>query len=78
MLGLLSSLFDVKGGVELELICGLQRNFKKQIAEPVELALNKASPDMWDQVLATFKKTLDKAESTYLAKAKSASCLSSH
>ena len=57
---------------------GLQRNFKKQIAEPVELALNKASPDMWDQVLATFKKTLDKAESTYLTKAKSTSTLSSH
>ncbi|KIM83177.1 hypothetical protein PILCRDRAFT_88083 [Piloderma croceum F 1598] len=56
------------------LVYGLQRNFKKQIAEPVELALNKASPDMWDHVLATFKKTLDKAENTYLAKAKSFDC----
>jgi protein SEY1 len=49
----------------------MQRNFKKQISEPVELALNKASPDMWDQVLSTFKGTLDKAENTYLTKAKS-------
>ncbi|KIM71264.1 hypothetical protein PILCRDRAFT_805251, partial [Piloderma croceum F 1598] len=56
------------------LLYGLQRNFKKQIAEPVELALNKASPDMWNQVLATFKKTLDKAENTYLTKAKSFDC----
>jgi hypothetical protein len=70
------SSFNVRGRVELELICGLQRNFKKQIVEPVELALNKASLDMWDQVLATFKKTLDKAESTYLTKAKSMSTLS--
>jgi hypothetical protein len=35
------------------------------------LYLNKASPDMWDGVLRTFKDTLDKAETTYLAKAKS-------
>lgn len=26
---------------------------------------------MWDKVLSTFKNTLEKAESTYLAKAKS-------
>lgn len=37
----------------------------------MELALNKASPDMWDNVLKTFKDTLEKAEKTYLAKAKS-------
>ena len=47
------------------------QNFKKQISEPVDLALNKATPDMWDQVLKTFKETIDKAEATYLAKAKS-------
>lgn len=40
------------------------------------MALNKASPDMWDQVLKTFRETLDKAESTYLTKAKSTSLLS--
>ncbi|KAK0448843.1 RHD3/Sey1 [Armillaria borealis] len=27
------------------------RNFKKQISEPVELALNKPSPDMWDRLI---------------------------
>ncbi|KAJ7594483.1 root hair defective 3 GTP-binding protein [Mycena floridula] len=52
----------------------IERNFKKQISEPVELALNKAAPDMWDRVLTTFRETLEKAESTYLAKAKSFNC----
>lgn len=50
-----------------------QKNFKKQISEPVDLYLTKASPDMWDGVLRTFKETLEKAEATYLSKAKSMS-----
>ncbi|OAX39781.1 root hair defective 3 GTP-binding protein [Rhizopogon vinicolor AM-OR11-026] len=52
----------------------IERNFKKQISEPVEINLNKAAPDMWDNVLSTFKQTLEKAESTYLAKARSFNC----
>jgi hypothetical protein len=52
----------------------IERNFKRQVSEPVDMALNKASPDMWDQVLKTFRETLDKAESTYLTKAKSFNC----
>ncbi|KAH7927542.1 root hair defective 3 GTP-binding protein [Leucogyrophana mollusca] len=52
----------------------IERNFKRQISEPVDLSLNKASPDMWDKVLSTFRSTLDKAESTYLVKAKSFNC----
>lgn len=50
-----------------------QRNVKKQLAEPVEFLLNKPTPDMWDKILAQFKETLDRAEGTYLAKAKSES-----
>ena len=49
----------------------IQRNFKKQIAEPVELALNKPSPTMWDQILSAFKEALSKAEAQYMRKAKS-------
>ncbi|KAG2363345.1 RHD3/Sey1 [Suillus spraguei] len=52
----------------------IERNFRKQISEPVDISLNKATPDMWDKVLSTFKETLEKAESTYLAKAKSFNC----
>ncbi|KAG6335255.1 hypothetical protein ID866_3830 [Astraeus odoratus] len=51
-----------------------QRNFKKRISEPVELALNKGASDMWDNVLEGFKQLLDKAESSYLAKAKTFNC----
>ncbi|KAJ7646846.1 RHD3/Sey1 [Roridomyces roridus] len=52
----------------------IERNFKKQISEPVDLALNKAAPDMWDNILRTFKETLDKAEASYLVKARSFNC----
>ncbi|KAG1752797.1 root hair defective 3 GTP-binding protein-domain-containing protein [Suillus lakei] len=52
----------------------IERNFKKQISEPVDISLNRATPEMWDKVLSTFKETLEKAESTYLAKARSFNC----
>ncbi|KAJ7451804.1 RHD3/Sey1 [Mycena galericulata] len=52
----------------------IERNFKKQISEPVDLSLNKAAPDMWDDILRTFKQTLDKAEVSYLTKARSFDC----
>ncbi|KZP11504.1 RHD3-domain-containing protein [Athelia psychrophila] len=52
----------------------IERNFKEQISERVASALNKADPDMWSQVLTSFNETLKKAESTYLAKAKSYNC----
>ena len=51
--------------------CPIQRNFKKQISEPVDVFLSMPTPDMWDKVLKVFRETLDKAESSYLAKAKS-------
>ncbi|KAF8639522.1 hypothetical protein AX17_001427 [Amanita inopinata Kibby_2008] len=52
----------------------IERNFKRRISEPVELALNKATQDMWDQVLQSFKETLAKAESSYMSKARSFDC----
>ncbi|KAG9316752.1 protein SEY1 [Chiua virens] len=52
----------------------IERNFKKQISEPVDVALNKATPDMWDKVLGTFKQLLEKAEGSYLKKAKAFNC----
>ncbi|KAF7315819.1 Protein SEY1 [Mycena indigotica] len=52
----------------------IERTFKKQISEPVELALNKAAPDMWDDILRTFAQTLAKAEASYLTKATSFDC----
>ncbi|KAJ7693445.1 RHD3/Sey1 [Mycena rosella] len=52
----------------------IERNFKKQISEPVDLALNKAAPGMWDDILRAFRQTLSKAEAAYLAKATSFNC----
>ncbi|KIP06964.1 hypothetical protein PHLGIDRAFT_90150 [Phlebiopsis gigantea 11061_1 CR5-6] len=52
----------------------IERNFKRQISEPVDLHLSKPTPDMWDKVLVAFRDTLGKAESAYLAKAKSFNC----
>ncbi|KAH0827997.1 RHD3/Sey1 [Lanmaoa asiatica] len=52
----------------------IERNFKRQISEPVDVALNKAAPDMWDKVLEAFKQLLEKAESSYLKKAKAFNC----
>lgn len=51
----------------------IERNVKKQLAEPLEFILNKPTVDMWDKILAQFNETLDRAEGTYLVKAKSAS-----
>ncbi|KAF8078847.1 RHD3/Sey1 [Lyophyllum atratum] len=52
----------------------IEKNFKKVITEPIELALNKANTDMWDRILRTFKETLERAEATYSAKAISFNC----
>ncbi|TCD65089.1 Protein sey1 [Steccherinum ochraceum] len=52
----------------------IERNFKRHISEPVEVALSKAAPSMWDDILKTFKSILTKAESSYLSKARSFNC----
>jgi len=49
----------------------VQRNFKKQISEPVEMALHLATPDMWDRVFKAYREKLEAAENSYLTKAKS-------
>ncbi|PWZ03424.1 root hair defective 3 GTP-binding protein [Testicularia cyperi] len=57
-----------------KMVAQIERNFKRSIAEPVEMALNKPRPDMWDRVLSAFKDALAQAESTYLRKAASFNC----
>lgn len=54
-----------------KIVIVIERNVKKQFAPGVELALNKPSVTMWDQVLKAFRESLDKAQSSYLRKAKS-------
>ncbi|KAJ8516604.1 hypothetical protein ONZ45_g6107 [Pleurotus djamor] len=52
----------------------IERAFKKQISEPVELQLNKPVSNMWDNILKVFKENLQKSEASYLAKAQSFNC----
>lgn len=49
----------------------IERSLKKSVAEPVEMALAKPGPQIWDQVLIAFNKALGVAHETYLKKAKS-------
>jgi len=57
-----------------KMISNIERTIKKQMSESIEHSLNQATPDMWDNVLRTFKDTLGKAEATYLGKATSFNC----
>ncbi|EIM81307.1 protein SEY1 [Stereum hirsutum FP-91666 SS1] len=57
-----------------KMVNAIERNFKKQIAEPVELLLTRAEPNMWDEILRTFQISLIKVENGYLTKAKSFDC----
>ena len=57
-----------------KMVAQIERTFKKNIAEPVEIALNTPTPDMWDKVLSAFRATLEQAEASYLRKATSFNC----
>jgi len=51
-----------------------ERTFKRQISEPVEAALLKATPTMWDDILEVHKTNLGRVEEIYLTKARSFDC----
>jgi hypothetical protein len=53
------------------MINAIERNVKKQLGEPVEVALSRPSANMWDNLMITFKAVLAKAEKLYLSRAKS-------
>ena len=57
-----------------KMVNSIERNIKRQIVEPVGLHLNKPKMDMWDRLLEEFKAMLEKAEKTYVLKAKSFNC----
>jgi hypothetical protein len=56
------------------MVNGIERTVRRQLLEPVEIALSKPSPTMWDKVLATYGDVTSSAEKSYLAKAKSYNC----
>ncbi len=49
----------------------IQCNMWNQISEPIELALNKPLPIMWDSMLKAFHDVSNKASDVYLKKAQS-------
>ena len=57
-----------------KMVALIERNFKREISEPTELALARPSPEMWDRILDSFGEALQKAELTYLKKAKGGWC----
>lgn len=54
-----------------KMLYNIEKTIRNQLADPVSLALNRPSDDMWDRILKSFKDVLDRAESSYLVKAKS-------
>jgi hypothetical protein len=57
-----------------KMVNAIERNFKKQIAEPVDLQLSRPTPEIWDNVLRTYTDTLADSEYSYLSKARSFDC----
>lgn len=57
-----------------KMVNGIERTVKRQLSEPVEIALSKPSSTMWDKILTTYNDVTGSAERTYLAKAKSYNC----
>ncbi|TXT04042.1 uncharacterized protein COLE_07739 [Cutaneotrichosporon oleaginosum] len=57
-----------------KMVNGVERTVKRQLYEPVEIALSKPSPTMWDKVLATYRDVTDSAEKSYLKKARAYDC----
>lgn len=57
-----------------KMVNGIERTVRRQLLEPIELALSKPSTTMWDTVLKTYNDVTKSAERTYLTKAKSYNC----
>ncbi|CAO1617569.1 unnamed protein product [Parajaminaea phylloscopi] len=57
-----------------KMVLQIERNIKRDVAEPTELSLARPQADMWDQILTTFSEALAKAEAVYMKKAQSFNC----
>lgn len=57
-----------------KMVNGIERTVKRQLAEPVELALSKPNKEMWDTVLSSYKTATASGEKAYRAKAASYNC----
>ncbi|OCF39288.1 protein SEY1 [Kwoniella heveanensis CBS 569] len=57
-----------------KMVNAIERTAKRQLLEPVEVALSQPSAKMWDTVLKTYKQVSEDGEESYLTKAKSYNC----
>lgn len=55
-----------------KMLVQIERTIRKQLAEPVELALSKSDELMWDKVLRTFESGVRDGKAAYLQRSKSA------
>lgn len=54
-----------------KMILNIQKMFKKEISDRVEIEMNNPDEEMWDRVLGVWKEVIGKCEETYGKKAKS-------
>ncbi|EJT97474.1 root hair defective 3 GTP-binding protein [Dacryopinax primogenitus] len=54
-----------------KMVNSIERTFKREIGEKVDLELGRPGPKMWDTVLTVYSAALQKAEQAYVKKAKS-------
>lgn len=57
-----------------KLVNSVERTVRRQLLEPVEIALSKPSSTMWDTVVKKYKDVTAASEKAYLAKARSYNC----
>ncbi|KGB78728.1 protein SEY1 [Cryptococcus deuterogattii 99/473] len=57
-----------------KMVNAIERNVKRQILEPIEIATSQPTKTMWDIVLKTYSDVMEAAEEAYFSKAKSYNC----
>ncbi|WFD37561.1 Dynamin-like GTPase that mediates homotypic ER fusion [Malassezia japonica] len=57
-----------------KMVTQVQREVRKGLAEPVELALSRPTPKMWDEVLGAYNRVMDDATAIYLQRATTFNC----
>ncbi|ORY32882.1 RHD3/Sey1 [Naematelia encephala] len=57
-----------------KMVNAIERTVKRQLLEPVEVALSHPKPGMWDEILTKYREVGESAEEAYLSKAKSYNC----
>lgn len=57
-----------------KMVNAIERTIKRQIIEPIEIALSHPTPGMWDTIFLIYEDAVRSSEETYSVKAKSYNC----